>query len=202
MKKAPLILPVMFLALIAARSRHAAAPRSSPSATPRPAPTTAPTSEVAKDQIALEQVEKRLRTTYEQGDDFQKADAAYKQTQTDYDTAVKAAIEKIKTNPEYTAAVDAKQKAEADQLAARTDNSTPDPATATKVMDARMAVHQLETNAGDADPAAKDAKAKLQAAKDAVNVLRSKFDQTMRTDPDYIAAKKTLDDARAQAHHA
>lgn len=156
--------------------------------------------EVIKAQEDLSAVEKRLRDDFEKGDDFTKADAALKQAQGDYDAAVKAAVDKIKDKPEYAAAVDALKKVEDEQITARLNpGAKVDPELAGRVMDARMAVHKLEIDAGDADPAAKDAKAKVIAAKEAMGALRGKFDESMRQDADYVAAKKALDDARAAA---
>lgn len=188
-----------------------AASRSAPQRAPRPAPvakrppaSTQPTSEVAKAQAELQQVEKRLWAAFEQTDDYQKADAALKAAQADFEAAEKAAVEQIKGKPEYQAALDAEQKVEEEQVTARTaeaGGATIDPTLATRAMDARMAVHKLESDAGDNDPAAKAAKEKVQTARQAVNALRSKYDATLRADPEYVAARKALDTARAQARH-
>jgi hypothetical protein len=157
---------------------------------------------VAKAAAELEQVEKRLRAGYEQSDEFQKADAAVKEAQAAHEAAVKAAVEKVKDQPEFAAALAAQRKVEDEQFAIRANpGAKADPDLATRVMDARTAVHKVEIQAGDADPAAKEAKAKLQQAKDQMNAVRAKFEQEMHAQQDYVEAKKALDDARAQARH-
>ena len=195
------------LTLVAAK-RYGSTPAAQPSPAARPAPvarrtpTSNPSSALTKATTELEQVEKRLRTAYEQTDDFQKADAAVKEAQANYDAAVKAAVEKVKDQPEFAAALENQRKVEDEQFAVRSNpGAKVDPELATRVMDARTAVRKLEIQAGDADPAAKEAKAKVLAAKEALNAVRAKLDTAMRSDPDYIAARKAVDDARAQSHH-
>ena len=156
--------------------------------------------EVVKAQQELEAVEKRLRGEFEKGDEYVKADGDLKQAQAEYDAAVKAAVDKVKEKPEYAAAVEALKKVEDEQLSYRLNpGAAVDPALATRLMDAKMAVHKLEMDAGDSDPAAKEAKGKVIAARGVVNGLRGKFEASMRQNADWQAAKKALDDARAAA---
>jgi hypothetical protein len=156
--------------------------------------------EVVKAQQELEGVEKRLRGEFEKGDEYVKAEGDLKQAQGEYEAAVKAAVDKVKEKPEYAAAVEALKKVEEEQLAYRLNpGATVDPALATRLMDAKMAVHKMEMDAGDTDPAAKEEKGKVLAARGVVNGLRGKFEASMRQDADWQAAKKALDDARAAA---
>jgi hypothetical protein len=156
--------------------------------------------EVMKAQAELEAVEKRMRAEFEAGEDFQKADAALKQAQGEYDAAEKGAVEKLKERPEYKAALEAQAKVEDDVATARLNPAAkPDPELATRLMDARMAVRKLEADAGDADPAVKAAQQKVQAAKEVVGQMRGKFDEQMRGNAEWQEKKKALDEARAQA---
>lgn len=194
-----MVVPV--LALVAAKGARPA-PHPAPARQPvsHPAqqkPTASP--EVIKAQEDLDAVEKRLRGEFEKSDDYTKADAALKQAQADYDAAVRSAVEKIKDKPEYAAAQDTLRKVEEEQLAHRLNPSAaPDPELAGRVMDARMAVRKMELDAGDADPAVKEAKGKLTTAKEAMVQLRAKFEASMKENADYVAAKKALDDAKAK----
>jgi chromosome segregation ATPase len=190
------------LVTVGAASPHAdGAPARAPRPTPaRRAPSTAPTGPVAKATAELEQVEKRYRASFAETDEYKRAEADVKAAQAEHEAAIRAAVEKVKDQPEFAAALEALKKVEDEQFAIRSNpGAKAEPDLAARAMDARTAVHKLEIQAGDVDPAAKEAKAKLQAAKDALNAVRSRFEQEMHAQQDYTEAKKALDDARAQA---
>lgn len=76
-------------------------------------------------------------------------------------------------------------------------SNAPDVAeSARSVIAAGQTMHRLEAAALASDPKATDAQAALSAANAKVAAMRADFDKSLKSDPDWLAAKKALDDAR------
>jgi hypothetical protein len=86
-----------------------------------------------------------------------------------------------------------------------TDPNAPPPIPGTvteaakQLMEHRSALRKLEEDAIAADPAAAEAKARRDETAKALADLRQGIDARIQNDPEYAAAKKQLDDARASA---
>src|SRR2546421_1294476 len=68
--------------------------------------------EVTRAKLALEQLTTKIRTDFEGGEDWQKASAALKSAQTEYDALRKPIYEAMKKRPDYVKAEQDKIKAE------------------------------------------------------------------------------------------
>jgi len=66
------------------------------------------------------------------------------------------------------------------------------------VFDLGNVIGPIEQKAIEADPVAAEAKSKLDAAIAIVNKMLNDFMVNMKLNPDYVAAKKALDDATAK----
>jgi len=139
-----------------------------------------------------------VRDAFEKGGDYTKASGELKKSQDAYDAAYKAMVTKLSDQPAYAAAVGEQTKAESDLAAARAASAdrAESAALAAQAMDARKVVHKLEADAADKDQAVKDAKAKIAASKSAVDALKKTFEETLKADPEYAAAKQAVDAAR------
>lgn len=166
----------------------------------QPQATTEPASQLGKAQLALTQVERRLWAEFVKQDDYVKAKGALSAAQDNYDAAYKAMVTKLGDKPEYAAATQDQQAAEAALSAARKDPATSQDMIAdlaVKARDARAAAHKLEGEAAEKDETLKDAKAKIAEAKSAVDALRKGFMDSLKSNPDYIAAQQAVDEAKA-----
>ncbi|HZZ44354.1 MAG TPA: hypothetical protein VFE58_15575 [Tepidisphaeraceae bacterium] len=178
------------------QSKKDTTPAAQPADTPEP--TTSPSDAFAKAQANLTQVERRLWANFEKSDDYTKAATDLKTAQDAYDTTFKSSVTKLTGNPDYTSAIEAQNQAEAALAAARTNGDSNIPSLAIAVMEAKKTVHQLESKAAEQDPEVKEAKTKIADAKAAVDALRKGFSDTIKSDPDYVAAVKAVDESRPQ----
>jgi hypothetical protein len=107
----------------------------------------------------------------------------------------------LKADPDYQKALDASAKAEKDLDDQRANAGvTPEEITeaANKAMVARSAVSQMKLEASSKDPKLVADKAKLSKATTAMNELRKGEKAAVEADPDWQAAKKDYDDAKAK----
>jgi hypothetical protein len=159
-------------------------------------PTTAPSTALAKAQVGLEQVERRLWAGFEKGADYVKAQQDLKGAQDGYDAAYRAMVGKLGERPEYGAAVERQREAEEKMKGAK--GGAGAAAAAAEVMAARTAVHKMEAEAAEKDEAVKGAKGKVAEAKGVIDGLRKGFAETIKSDPDYVAAEKAVEEAKGQ----
>ena len=143
---------------------------------------------------------KKARTEYETGADWKTANDNWASARDALHTASANVTVALKTRPDYIAALAAKIKAEDDLDALRNSGTATDDQISTAAdnsMNARTAVTQIETSAMTNDPTVLDAKAKLAVAAAAVADQRNKEELAVQADPDWQAAKKQFDDAKA-----
>jgi chromosome segregation ATPase len=164
-------------------------------------PTTAPSfvasqSDIQKANAQLTAVTAKLRATFEQSQDFKDTAAEQQQAHADYEAAQKTIADSLANNPQYASAVEERKSAEAKLAAARTEAPENVPQFATEVMHARGAVKDMEKTLGAKNDSLVQAKTKADAADEKVTKLRSAFEASMKSDPDYVAAKSALDAAR------
>ena len=163
-------------------------------------PATQPADPVSIASAAMAAAAKKARAEYEAGADWKTANDNWASARDAVHTASANVAVALKTRPDYVAALAAKTKAEDDLDALRNSGTATDDqisAAADNSMNARTAVTQIEASASSNDPTVLDAKAKLAVAAAAVADQRNKEELAVQADPDWQAAKKQFDDAKA-----
>jgi chromosome segregation ATPase len=156
-------------------------------------------SDYTKALEALTTATNKLRLAFEQTSDWIAAKKQLTDAQGAMTDARKPVLAELAGNSEYATALDARNKAQADLDAVRSNpqDATPEALTplAAALMEANSKVSKLENDALNANPnytAAKDSVASAQAA---VNALKTKFQESLASDADWKAAKDASDAA-------
>jgi hypothetical protein len=156
-------------------------------------------------QRDLNAVVARLKAAFEASDDWKNAQQAVQDAKAAQDTASKPVLSALADTADYRTAVanrDAAVKALDDARAQGDASDDQITQLVSASFDARQAVTKMQNDALTADARVTDAKAKVQAANDALQKLRQQFTDSMKNDPDWQTADKALTDARAQAAQA
>ncbi len=156
--------------------------------------------EVTRAKGALDQLTTKMKNDFEAGDDWQKASAALKSAQAEYDALRKPLVEAMKKRPDYVKAEQDKVKAEQEIADLRSSGTFGDPMikAATKRAEANSALGKIETDAFNAEPKFVEARKKLAEATTQVASLKKQFETAMAGDKDYQEAKKAVDTAQEQ----
>lgn len=160
---------------------------------------------VTKAQMAMTAVTRKFQQESEARPDVIAATSAVTSAKSQYDAAAAPILAAVRSTAEYMCAADAVTKAaeEVDRLKQNRDATpTQRASAATSALAAREALTKLHTDALAASALATTAKATYVAVAAALNDLRQRYDETLKQDPQWIAAKKELDDARAAAADA
>jgi hypothetical protein len=138
-----------------------------------------------------------LREESEKSPEMTQALADVKAAQADYDAAAKPALEKVHATAEYKAAADAKvrDQSQIDQLRGTPGNEAQISTLAQDAMTQASTANKLEADAVAKEPSALAAKAKVAAANAKLSELRGQVNGSLTKNPDWIAAKKAVDDA-------
>lgn len=167
------------------------------------APSSSPQSSALSDlesaKKALQDIQDKLFAQYQQESEWIAAQEKLSAAQAELDAAQKAAVASLGQNPDYQAAVAAKQKAVDDLAAAKKDgDASPETLTplATASLQATMQLNKLQHSVTDQDPAVLAATQKVAAAQQALDALKAKFIQSLASDSDYSAAKAKVDAAQ------
>jgi len=153
----------------------------------------------AKASAAVADVQDKAWATYSQTPEWTTAQSNADQAQADVDTARQGIKDRLANDPDYQAAVAAQQKAQADLDTAKAgDDPTPDTLMplANAVLDQERKVNKMESDAADSDDTYRQAKAKLDDANAKRQALKDQFQTSLMSNADYVAAKKSLDDAQ------
>jgi hypothetical protein len=153
--------------------------------------------ELAAAQSKLKVVEARLQKEFDDSPELKAAVDGVIQAQAASDAARKRIVASLSGNPDYQAALQQRATAQQafDQARQSNDLSQDQIAVlAQQAMTARAAVMKMENDALAADPS--DAEKNLAAAKDELQQLRQKHQDSIKNDPDWKAAEKELEDAR------
>ena len=167
-------------------------------ATRRAAEISAAEKEQQAAKVKLNEIVARLRATFLSSGENKAVDDNLRQAQNAHDAAVKPVMTALADNSDYKAALADKETADKAVQDARASTDSTDEQIAdlaTKSLAARMQVTKMETDALAANPAVTDAKAKLTAAQTAYNDMQQKFEASIKQDAEWLAAKKSLDDA-------
>jgi hypothetical protein len=160
------------------------------------------------DKEDLKAIEAKYRKPFEQSQPWIDAQANLTQAQADLQTAKQTVLANLASDPAYSAAVAAKQKADADLFQARASGETsPDDLgpLAFAAMNANAQVGKMEDAAEAADPGVIAASQKISDAQAAIDQLNTQYQQTLQSNLDWTTAHakaeasgKTLADARAK----
>jgi len=156
---------------------------------------------VERAQDALAKLMTDLKKESESSPAITQAQTELRQAQADYDAATGPILEKVRATPAYQSAVDAKKTAAQHVMDLQADNAVQqDQITeaARVVLDKGKAVTQLETTAVADDKNAAALKAKLAAANVKLLKLRHDLEQSAKTNPQVLAARKEIETAQAE----
>jgi chromosome segregation ATPase len=157
--------------------------------------------QATKAESTLAELVAKLRKDQEAAPEVAAALKAVKEAQETFDTARQPVLDELGKQPEYQAAVAAREALKArvrDAQAATAPNPDTLRDLAVQVMNADSAVGKLEAAALALDPKVKQAQEKLDAAATALAALKAKGEEAVKQNPEYASAKKALDDARTQ----
>lgn len=147
--------------------------------------------EFTRRNATVKAIEARIRSAFEQRDEWIKARADLKAAQAALEAAKKPVMAKLAAKPEYRKAVEAQQKAEAERDALRNSRATDKLyAAAQKAIDANFAVVQMENAALAADPKVQEAQKRLDAAEALAAALNQQLQQELETNAEWVEAKK------------
>jgi DNA repair exonuclease SbcCD ATPase subunit len=169
-----------------------------------------PRAEIELAQARMLEASIRLEKQFEASDAYRKALRDLREAERDLDLARSQAHRALQDSRDYHLALAAERQAarnvEAVQASYREPPSAP-PATqpfplplvmaAQHKLDASRQLSEIESEALANNPAVKNARARLEAAADRLETLRAKFEASLVTDPEWLAAKRRLDAARA-----
>jgi hypothetical protein len=171
-----------------------------PDGSAAPAEQTAPDA-VAQAEAALNAVIRRLTAAFESSDKFKAALQDLDQSQLAYDDAVKPVLVDLANNANYQTTIQQSEDT-AKAIDAARQSDAPDQNIgdlAQHAMELRMEAAKIKNDALAANPDVVAAKTKLTTAGATLRQLRQDFLTSMKNDPDYIAAKQALDQARGNA---
>lgn len=148
----------------------------------------------AKDGFAV--IGGTLRKDLENSAEWKGAQATVKQAQADFNGSRDVVIKQINEKPDYKTALQRKEDAEKQRDALGEDAGINKKAEAAlAVLNSGKAVTEMESAAIAADPKASQAKKNLTEAADKLAAIEKQFEETMKQNPKYTAAKKAVDDA-------
>jgi hypothetical protein len=155
--------------------------------------------ELTKAQDALNAVANKLKTAFESSPDRKATVVAARQADAEYEPLKSKVLDVVHKSAAYKAAVE-----ERDQLTAAlaadgaTADGSGDPQAATKRLEANTKVTKLEIDALSADPGTAEAQHKRSDVAAKLSAEFVEFQQSLTTNPNWAAAKETVDKAKAK----
>jgi len=152
-------------------------------------------------QDALKKTIDDLRQQSTSSPDVAQAQNALRQAQADYDAATAPILEKVRGGSTYAAALEAKKAASkhVEELQAQ---EPPDQdqinEAARVVLDKGRAVTQMQSDAVASDPKAAALKIKLEVANQKLLKIRHDLEESIKINPQVIAARKEVDQAQLE----
>jgi len=139
--------------------------------------------------------------TFEQSKEFQDAVAAEKQASDAYNAQRARALESVIKDPKYKAALDLRDEVgmKLKRLQAVNKGQLPKDvvlAMASLKLQYASDASAMEADALDKDPSLKDARRKMVEANAKVTALRNDYDNSLRTNPQLLQARRNLEDSR------
>ncbi len=160
---------------------------------------------VAKDQAALNNISDQLRAKFDTSPDVATANANLKAAIAAYDAEYQTVVKTLLAKPDYAKALADKQAAQQkiDDLR-KTDGASSEAisAAATESLVAGKRITDTESDALATDAKAVSLKSALNAASDKVAAIKAQFNDSLKQDPQWSAAKQTLDGDQAKLEQA
>jgi len=156
---------------------------------------------VERAQDALTKLLADLHKQAEASPDVTQAQADLRQAQADYDAATAPILAKVRASRAYESAAEAKKAAAQHVIDLQADNAVrQDEITqaARVVLEKGKAVTDLETTAVADDKNATALKAKLAAANVKLLKLKHDLEQSIKTNPQVVAARKDVEQAQSE----
>jgi len=149
-------------------------------------------------QHDLEKQVDSLRNQFENSQEWADAQSGVKRAQADREMAVKPLLDGLHEEPKYKAALEQKDRcaAEVDRLRAAKASPKEMTAAATKSAGASGELLRMEQVVVNGDVAAQAAIKKLAEALKRTNDLKSAFNESIKTKPEFTAARNALTEAR------
>jgi hypothetical protein len=199
-------------------AKHQQSSANSPNPPPPPAQTAPPASQssiadqnraadaaaladLAKAKQALEDLTNQQWTAFQQTPDWTAAQTNLSGAKSNLDDTRKTASDSLASNPDYQAALAAKQKAAEDIANLRASgDATPDTMLplANAELQANSKIRQMESDLIARDPAVQAASDKVTAAQHDLDVLKVKFQNDLAADRQYAAARAAVDLAQTR----
>lgn len=154
---------------------------------------------LSEEQKALDAIETELRQDFEKQPEWQDAQAAQQQAQSEYDSARQAVLSKVYETPQYKEMLDKKFAAETELQNLTAGSDVPPEklqAASTAVLNATNAIRKMEDDALSADSTVVEAKQKLSDADGKLNDLKKKFKESLELNPRYLTQSDRVEDAK------
>jgi hypothetical protein len=155
-------------------------------------------------ESSLDGVIRDAQLAFENSKDYRDAVAAEKQAYDQYNAERQRALKSVLNDPKYQAAVQLRDDM-ADQLAKVRAMARPNPvpredllSMASQKLQFASDAHNLERDALDKDTAVQDARQKMVQANRRVQDLRNSFDNSIRSNPQIVQARRSLEMARVE----
>ncbi len=151
-----------------------------------------------KAEAALADIVRRLQATFDSSGLMKTAMEQLRSAQGGYEAASKVVVDKLANNADYKKAVADRTAADAKAIKLRQDGGSPEDINASlnDALAKAAVVTKLQQDAINADTPASEAKAKLAAANQQIAELRKQFTDSLKDNPEWAAARKTVDDAK------
>lgn len=153
----------------------------------------------------VNQVHAKLTKGFETKPEVVEATQAASKAKAAYDAVATPIAKSVESSTGYKTQLAAVTLADkhVDEVKAKPDTTPQQRMDAAKAaLEAHNALTQMKTEALTADPKVAAAKKDYEAASQALAKVRQDLDATVKDDPDLVAAKKALDDAKAKTKEA
>jgi hypothetical protein len=169
--------------------------------TPDNSANTAAQQELKTANVALAAVVKKANDDFQASDAYMQAKKDVAAAQSAYDAAATPVLERVESDPAYAQAM-AQNKSAKEQIQALRSSGDP-PADeiaplAKQELTSGATARRLKSDALLMDSNVASAKEKLTAAQTALTTLRTEFQKTLPTTPEYTSAKQAVDEAKAK----
>jgi len=158
--------------------------------------------DIQKLQLQQNKIRAKLRAQLLAKPEWASINAEVAKAKAAYDAAVKPAMARLRARPEYKALLKKRDDAQAIRDKANTDPTSVSNDELNKALrdyqEASIAMIKMEKEALETDPKVTDAKAKYDDAKAKLAQLDSQVNDTIKSDPEYLALEQQITQAKDQ----
>lgn len=159
---------------------------------------------IAKAEAEARTSQQKMQQEFETSEEWISAQAAVKEAQNKLQTASRPILEALYANPEYKSAHLKKQQME-DKLRAlegKTSAINERTIAANSLMELRGVLSKMEADSLAAEPRVAQARANLVEASQAAGQLQSTFEESLKNNPQWLAAKEQAEQSRQELKSA